>query len=97
MRSKTAIPEIDYIANVRIEDDGWTDVLADLDAACHRALLVVFGVLNQPPAPVGLLFTDDAAVRTMNATYRNQDKPTNGLVVSQRPRRPTAGPKHIPG
>lgn len=79
MRSKTAIPEIDHIADVRIEDDGWTDVLADPDAECNRALLVVFGELNQSPAHVGLLFTDDAAVRTINATYRNQDKPTNVL------------------
>lgn len=79
MRSKTAIPEIDHIADVRIEDDGWIDVLADLDAECNRALLVIFGELNQSPAPVGLLFTHDAAVRTLNATYRNQDKPTNVL------------------
>lgn len=85
MRSKTAIPEIDHLADVRIEDDGWTDVLADLDAACHRALSAVFEVLNQPPAPVGLLFTDDATVRTMNATYRNQDKPTNVLSFPSDP------------
>lgn len=79
MRIKTATPEIDILADVRIEDDGWNDVLADLDDACHRALSAVFEVLNRPPAPVGLLFTDDAEVRTMNATYRNQDKPTNVL------------------
>jgi len=85
MRSKTAILEIDHIADVRIEDDGWTDVLADLNVACHRALLAVFEVLNQPPAPVGLLFTDDAAVRTMNATYRNLDKPTNVLSFPSDP------------
>ena len=85
MRSKTKISETDHFADVRIEDDGWTDVLADLDAACHRALLVVFGVLNQPPAPVGLLFTDDAAIRTMNATYRNQNKPTNVLSFPSDP------------
>jgi probable rRNA maturation factor len=85
MRSKTAIPEIDHIADVRIEDDGWTDVLADLNVACHRALLAVFEVLNQSPAPVGLLFTDDAAVRKMNATYRNLDKPTNVLSFPSDP------------
>ena len=85
MRSKTAIPKIDHLVDVRIEDDGWTDVLADIDAACHRALMAVFEVLNQPLAPVGLLFTDDAAVRAMNATYRNQDKPTNVLSFPSDP------------
>ena len=79
MRIKTATPEIDHLADVRIEDDGWNDVVADLDEACHRVLLAVFEEISQPPAPVGLLFTDDAAVRTMNATYRDQDKPTNVL------------------
>ena len=79
MRIKTATPEIDHLADVRIEDDGWNDVVADLDAVCHRALLAVFEEISQPPAPAGFLFTNDAAVRTMNATYRDQDKPTNVL------------------
>jgi probable rRNA maturation factor len=66
-------------ADVRIDDDGWCDVIADLETVCHDALSVVFAVLDKPPAGVGFLFTDDRAVQALNATYRSQDKPTNVL------------------
>jgi probable rRNA maturation factor len=79
MSNKTAIPETDHLADVRVDDDGWNDVLADLEVVSDRALSAVFEVLNEPPAAVGLLFTDDAAVRAMNVTFRDQGKPTNVL------------------
>jgi len=42
---------------------------------------------NGTPAPLelSLLFTDDAAIRRLNAHYRGQDKPTNVLSFPQAP------------
>lgn len=78
MKSTTTL-KADHLADVRIDDEAWHAVIADLDTVCNRALAAVFDVLGQAPARVGLLFGDDAAIRTLNATYRDQDKPTNVL------------------
>lgn len=64
-----------------VEKDGWAAIpdLSDLTervvAACRR----VCEVALQDGAEVSLLFTDDAAVRALNARWRQIDKPTNVL------------------
>lgn len=64
-----------------VETDDWAAIpdLSDLTervvAACRR----VCEVALQDGAEVSLLFTDDAAVRALNARWRQIDKPTNVL------------------
>ena len=64
-----------------VETDGWAAIpdLSDLTervvAACRR----ICEVALQDGAEVSLLFTDDAAVRALNARWRQIDKPTNVL------------------
>jgi len=76
----TTTREAAQLADIRIDDDGWQRVIPDLDAACERTLAALFAALDHPPAPVGVLFTDDAAVRALNARFRDQDKATNVLA-----------------
>ena len=71
---------------ISIEDDGWPPEPA-LQAVCERVLGAAADYLagseGQPfpdMAPeVSLVFTDDAAIREINAEWRSQDKPTNVL------------------
>ncbi len=75
----TTMREAAHLADIRIDDEGWQAVIPDLDAACDRTLAALFATVDRAPAPLGVLFTDDAAVRALNARYRDQDKPTNVL------------------
>jgi probable rRNA maturation factor len=65
--------------------DAW-DIFTDWGRRAHEAVLTaarVSGVqeVEDSPAPfeVSVRFTDDAEVRTLNASYRGKDKPTNVL------------------
>ena len=71
--------EIDSPVAIRIDDAAWEGVALDLDACCRRALDAVFDATGMPPAQVSLLFTDDAAMRDLNGTYRGRDTATNVL------------------
>lgn len=78
-----------------IESDGWP-AEALLTDFCRDIVLATAGFLAQAerqPFPVegselSLLFTDDAAVRTVNRQWRGQDKATNVLSFPVMPLRP---------
>lgn len=77
-------PDIDLI----VESAQW-NALADLDALtrdCVRAALAESGARLAAPCEMSVTFCDDAAIRRLNAQWRNQDKPTNVLSF------PTPGP-----
>ena len=61
---------------VEIEDAAWTAALPDVDALAERAALAALGVVK---GDVVVLLTDDVAVQTLNARFRDKDKPTNVL------------------
>ena len=71
--------EIDSPVAIRIDDAAWEGVARDLDACCRLAVDAVFDATGMPPAQVSLLFTDDAAMRDLNGTYRGRDTATNVL------------------
>lgn len=70
------------------------EALGDVEALALRAVSAAFevtGGLPEEPVSVSLLFADDAAVQTLNADWRDKDKPTNVLSF------PAAHPPGMPG
>ncbi|EBX4816694.1 rRNA maturation RNase YbeY [Salmonella enterica subsp. enterica serovar Newport] len=68
--------------DVSAEAGGWDDEAA-LAALCRQAADATFEELGrQPPAggsELSVVFTDDAAIRRLNAHWRDKDKATNVL------------------
>lgn len=68
-----------FLIEIETEDAAWTAALPDAEAlalAAAEATLASEGAVGEG---VSLLLTDDAAVRALNARFREQDKPTNVL------------------
>ena len=61
---------------VEIEDAAWTAVLPEAAAVVERAAAAALGTVT---GDVVVLLTDDAAVRDLNARFRDRDQPTNVL------------------
>ncbi len=69
---------IEAMIDVVIEDEGWpAAALKALAARCYEAALAFEPALD---GEIALLLTDDAAMRALNAKYRDKDKPTNVLA-----------------
>lgn len=61
---------------VEIEDGAWAGALPDAVAVVERAAAAALGANK---GDVVILLTDDAAVRELNARFRDRDQPTNVL------------------
>ncbi len=61
---------------VEIEEEAWTEALPDAVARVERAAAAALGTVA---GDVVVLLTDDAAVRAINARFRDRDQPTNVL------------------
>lgn len=93
------MPELDI--QISVEDERWPDE-EQLSALSERVLGAAAGFIateeKQPFPPhsceVSLVFTDDAAIREINAEWRGEDKPTNVLSFPAFPVTPgkTPGP-----
>jgi probable rRNA maturation factor len=67
--------------DLAVEDEGWRDV-PDLEQLVKRTLQEAqdaSGVALAPGAELSVLLCDDATIRTLNRTWRAQDKATNVL------------------
>jgi probable rRNA maturation factor len=66
--------------DISVEAAGWP-AETDLVALAGRASAATLAELAIPPgrSEIGILFTDDAHVRSLNAEWRGKDKPTNVL------------------
>ena len=65
------------LVDIEVEDPAWTGAIADVQAVVQRAATAA-----APPREsrgVVILLAGDAAVRELNARFRDQDKPTNVL------------------
>ena len=71
--------DIDSPVAIRIDDAAWRDTVPDLEGCCRRCLDATFEATGSPSAQVSLLFTDDAAMRDLNGTYRGRETATNVL------------------
>ena len=85
---------------ITLEAAAWRAHLADPGAVCRRAVDAIFKRLPRPPwlgrAEIGMLLTDDAAARRLNAAHRGQDRPTNVLSFPTFDRILDAAPKQVP-
>ena len=61
---------------VEVEDEAWIAALPDAVALVERAATAALGAVE---GDVVVLLTDDAAVRDINARFRDRDQPTNVL------------------
>ncbi|WP_420960420.1 rRNA maturation RNase YbeY [Brucella sp. IR073] len=67
--------------DILIETEGWPDE-APLRALASRAVAASWEALGLPDeeeTELSIVFTDDAAIRELNAEWRGKDKPTNVL------------------
>jgi probable rRNA maturation factor len=74
-------PALDAQIDIRVDEPGW-GAEDPLERLARRALEAAVAVadLESPEAPeLSLLFTNDAAMRALNAQWRGKDKPTNVL------------------
>ncbi|HWK45379.1 MAG TPA: rRNA maturation RNase YbeY [Stellaceae bacterium] len=80
---------------VTVEEDAWTDRVPEVSLLCDQAVLSVLEAACPAlqGASVSLLLADDARVRELNRTYRDQDKPTNVLSFPATLTRPGETPR----
>jgi probable rRNA maturation factor len=62
---------------VEVEDPAWTEVLPAVELVVEQAALAALA--NRSEVEITVLLTDDAAVRELNARFRDKDQPTNVL------------------
>lgn len=65
--------------DVMIEAAVWTGALVGLEALVRETAEACLKATGVPAASLCVLFTDDAAVKTLNGQFRGQDRPTNVL------------------
>lgn len=66
-----------------VEAGAWQDTVAGLDGVCRRAVTAALAAAPgraARPLEIGVLLTDDAAVRELNRAWRGLDRPTNVLA-----------------
>ncbi len=61
---------------VEVEAGAWTAALPDAEAVAARAAKAALGTVE---GDMVVLLSDDAAVRELNARFRDKDRPTNVL------------------
>lgn len=80
---------------ISVEEGSWPDeetLLSQSERVIGTAARYLAKTEGQPfpetPPELSLLFTDDASIRTINAEWRGQDKPTNVLSFPAFPLEP---------
>lgn len=61
---------------IELEDAAWSEALPDVEEVARRAAEAALGAVE---GDVVVLLTEDAAVRDLNARFRDKDRPTNVL------------------
>ncbi len=67
--------------DISVAAGGWPDedALRGLTERAVAAAVSVLGLKIDRPVELGILFVDDAHIRSLNAEWRGKDKPTNVL------------------
>lgn len=74
-----AAPAPRLALDVMIEAAAWTGAIADLEPLARETAEACLFATGIPAASLCVMFTDDAAVKTLNGRFRGRDKPTNVL------------------
>lgn len=61
---------------IEVEADDWSAALPEVEVVVERAATAALGRIE---GDIVVLLTDNAAVRDLNARFRDKDKPTNVL------------------
>lgn len=72
--SDKVLSEVDIL----IEAEGWSGI-ENLEAIIRRAVDAALAAEGRSGAAISLMLGDDAAIRTLNASFRGKDKATNVL------------------
>lgn len=64
--------------DILIEAEGWSGI-ENLEAIIRRAVDAALAAEGRSGAAISLMLGDDAAIRTLNASFRGKDKATNVL------------------
>jgi probable rRNA maturation factor len=75
-----------HVVEVLVESPAWA-AEPDAETTARRALAAAADAMPGVDGEVVVLLTDDAAIRTLNRTWRKLDKPTNVLSFPAPPRR----------
>ena len=78
------------LVETRLEDDKWRTALPDIETVAVCALEASAQRLEMSGA-VDLLLTDDTEMQTLNAQWRNKDKPTDVLSFPADPEQSPPG------
>jgi probable rRNA maturation factor len=96
------MPQLDI--QISIEGEGWADEeqLTELSERVIGAAAEFLSIREKQPFPampaeLSLVFSDDEAVREINAEWRGKDKPTNVLSFPAFPVNPGKMPGHMLG
>lgn len=65
--------------DVMIENPDWASAIEDLEALTRETAEACLRATAVPAASLCVLFSDDAALKTLNGQFRGFDKPTNVL------------------
>jgi len=66
--------------SIAITDEGWNSLGLDLGPLCRRAVSAGQALLTDAPkGELSIAFMDDADIKSLNASYRGKDTPTNVL------------------
>ena len=84
---------VEIEATVEAGDWGDPDHLVALARTAVDAAITELALRSPMPAELGLVLTDDASIRALNAQWRGKDKATNVLSF---PAFPDPGPDRIP-
>jgi len=80
--------------DILVEAPGWGDE-RQLESIARRAIeaaAAIAGLGKGHEGELSLVFTDDEAIRALNARWRGKDKPTNVLSFPGAPLKPGGGP-----
>ena len=88
MAQTTMTPAIE----VEIEADDWTAAVPNATTVVEQAALAALGAVE---GVIVVLLTDDAAVRELNARFRDKDRPTNVLSFPGADMPVPGAPRHL--
>jgi len=78
-----------------VEDDAWVEAVGSPDSLLDECGAAAERIMPDLGGAASVLFTDDSALRRLNAAYRGKDAPTNVLAFPAGDAGPGGAPDHL--